>query len=260
MKKISACIFLFAALFGYTAASFAEGEAITGSASIGIFNRYIVRGYEYGTGSIIVQPSVTAYYKGLSANLFANIDTKETSTQAFTPYKDNSLSLNEVDVTLSYTYSLDKVSFTGGYIYYGTRYFDETHELFVTAAYASFLNPTLTIYRNIAQFPATYINLALSHSLNITKDTTLDLGASAGYLSGDDDIYRTEGGSGSRYKAFHDGMIKAGLTIPLSGSIKFQPVVQYWFPLSGKAGRPGYNPFGHLDETFVAGCSIVYSF
>ncbi len=244
---------------GFAASSYAD-DKVAGSASVGIFNRYIFRGYEIGSNSIVVQPALNVSYKGFSGTLWGNIDSDEHPTQSFMPDREGHKSFNEIDLTLSYTYAIDKLSLTGGYIYYGTKYAPETEELFLSASYDVIAKPTLTIYRDITSFPGTYINLSLSHSEPVYKDITLDLGASFGYFSGDDDAFRTEGGTGKKYRAFHDGMLKAGFTVPVDKNFAIQPIGQYWFPLSDKAKRHGYNPNGHLDDTFVMGINMIFNF
>lgn len=47
---------------------------VSGSASIGVFNKYIFRGYEINSHSVVVQPAATVSYKGFSAALWSNID------------------------------------------------------------------------------------------------------------------------------------------------------------------------------------------
>ena len=247
----------------------AEETRVTGNASAGIFNRYIFRGYELGTDSFVIQPALSVSYKGFSATFWGNIDSDEHPTQSFVPDREGKKSFNETDLTLSYTYSIEKLSITGGYIYYGTKYAQETEELFLSASYDIVTKPTITVYRDITSYPGTYINLYLSHSEKIYKDITLDLGASASYFVGDDDYWRTYESStgaytGGKYSAFHDGMVKAGFTIPLVKNFSVQPLAQYWFPLSSKAKRTvdgnSYNPNGKLDDTFVWGLNITFTF
>lgn len=242
---------------------------VSGSASLGLLSKYVFRGYELSSKSAVIQPALSISYKGFSAGFWGNIDTDEHKTQSFIPDSEGHKSFNEVDLTLSYTYTLNKLSFTGGYIYYGTKYASETEEVFVSLAYDTFLKPSLSVYRDINKYRGTYFNLSISHSLPLCGNTTLDLGASAGYFAGDADCWRTYEVStgdytGRKYRALHDGMVKAGLTIQLTKNLSVQPVAQYWFPLSGKAkrtigGNP-YNPNGNLDNTFVAGINAAFSF
>jgi hypothetical protein len=271
MKSAKVLILLLSLLLSSSFVSnlYAEEKGITGSASAGIFNRYIFRGYELSNDSIVVQPALSVSYKGFSAAFWGNIDTDEHPTQSFVPDRKGHKSFNETDLTLSYTYSVEKLSLTGGYIYYGTKYAQETEEIFLSASYDVITKPTLTVYRDITSYPGTYINLYLSHSAKIYKDITLDLGASASYFVGDDGYWKTYDSStgtytGEKYSAFHDGMVKAGFTIPLVKNFSVQPVAQYWFPLSSKAKRlidgNSYNPNGQIDDTFVWGVNMTVTF
>lgn len=243
---------------------------VSGSASVGVYNRYIFRGYELSTNSFVVQPAISVSYKGFTGSLWGNIDSDEHVTQTLSaPDREGHKSFNEIDLTLSYTHVFGKLGLTGGYIYYGTKYTAETEELFISATYDTLLKPTLAVYRDITSYPGTYMNLSVSHSLPVFKEITLDMGASAGYFIGNDDYWKTyekntDDYTGKKYRGFHDGMVKAGFTIPVAKNIVVQPLFQYWFPLSGKAGREingnSYNFNGKLDDTFVYGVGITMSF
>jgi hypothetical protein len=246
-----------------------EPAGVTGTATVGVFSKYLFRGYELSKRSVVFQPGLTASYAGFSASYWGNIDSKEHQTQNFIPDRDGKRSFNETDLTLSYTKAIDKLSLTGGWVYYGTKYADETQEIFATVAYDMIGKPSLSIYRDFDRYPGTYINLSFAHSIKLGGDVTLDLGASAGYMWGDGNYWKTYDPAtgdytGSHYQGLHDGKLQAGLTIPLSKKVTLVPVVQYWFPLSSKASRhwgdTSYNPNGYLKNLFVAGVNINYSF
>jgi hypothetical protein len=254
-----------------------EEAKVTGSGSVGVYNQYIFRGYEIGRNGVLVQPSLTASYKGFSATFWGNVDTNQRSTKT-ADFSSESKAFkkgwNETDLTLSYTYAIDKLSLTGGYIYYGTKYADETEELFGTIALDVISKPTLSVYRDITNYKGTYLNLSFAHSFTVYKEATLDLGASFGYFIGESDYWKTYEPStssytGSKYKGFHDGMVKAGFTIPVTKAFSIQPVVQYWFPLSGDAKKEydtgadikeSKNPNGPVKSNFVYGVGFTYSF
>jgi hypothetical protein len=247
------------------AAPAAPAPDVTGSVTFTGLNRYIFRGAELSTKSVVLEPSVTVNYKGFSLNVWGNIDTDQHATQAFNPGKDGSgigqKSFNETDLTLSYTYNISKLALTGGYVYYGTSYAQQTQELFVSATYDMIAHPTIAIYRDIDAYPGTYVNLSFSQSLPVYKmslgDVTVDLGAGFGY-------YNIGGNGLKTYSALHDGMGKVGLTIPVAKNVVVQPVVQYWFPLSSKAhnNNPNTdnNPAAHIDSTFVYGVGVTLNF
>lgn len=249
-----------------------ETDPVSGNASVAVLNRYIFRGYEIGSHSIVVQPALSIFYKGFSVTLWSNIDSNESVTQSFAPDKEGHKSFNETDLTLSYTYVVDRFSLTAGYIYYAMKYNNppgDTEELFLSASYETFLKPTISVYRDITSYPGTYFNFSLSQSMPVYKDITLDLGASAGYFVGSDNYWRTYESStgdytGKKYSALHDGMVKAGFTVPIANNLVMQPVAQYWFPLSSKAKKTvdgnSYNHNGKLDDTFVTGINLTFSF
>lgn len=253
-----------------------EPSPVTGSASLGVYNQYIFRGYEIGKSGLVIQPSLSASYKGFTMTLWGNLDTNQRDTKTATFSKQFQKGWDETDFTFSYTYTLNKLSLTGGYIYYGTRYADETQELFITGTYDIISKPTLSIYQDIDSYKGTYINLSFSHSIPLNKTVTLDLGASFGYFIGESNYWKTFQPStgmysGAKYQGFHDGMLKAGLTIAVTKAFLIQPTVQYWFPLTGNAGKEystptgadikdSYNPNGPVNNNFVYGVGFVFNF
>ena len=261
------------------AAPAAPAPDVTGSVTFTGLNRYIFRGAELSAKSVVLEPSITVNYKGFSLNVWGNLDTDQHATQAFTPGKftdanGNSVgagqkSWNETDFTLSYTYNIDKLGLTGGYIYYATDYVQQTQELFVSATYDMISHPTIAVYRDIDANPGWYVNLSFSQSLPVYKlstgDLTVDLGASLGYYN-----ISSLTPANKSYSALHDGMAKVGLTIPVAKNIVIQPLAQYWFPLSGKAHHDqivtfqgntfNNNPAAHVDSTFVYGLGVTLNF
>jgi len=258
-------------------------DKVTGSASMATLNRYIFRGYRIGESGLVLQPSLSASYKGFSLGFWGNIDTNQRNTTTAT-FSNNPIGrseegkkgFNETDLTLSYTYAIQKLSVTGGYIYYNLKYAEDTEEFFLTFALDALLKPTLSVYQDVNAYPGTYVNLSFAHSIALPKDMSLDLGASFGYENGQGRFWRTfntvtSGYTGSKYSALHDGMIKAGLTIPVTKAFSVQPTVAYWVPLSSDAKktmginpatglRVPYNPNGYLGDNWVYGVNFTYSF
>ncbi len=244
-------------------------EPATGSASLGAFNRYIFRGYRLGRDSLVFEPALSASVRGFSLVFWGNIDMREKATPCFAPDRPGRKSFNETDLTVSYTHSLGRFGLTAGFIYYGTKYTAETQELYVGASLDVPGKPTLTVYRDIDAYPGTYFLLSLAHSVALRKGITLDLGASAAYFSGSGDYWRTylpSAGSyvGDKYRALHDGMIKAGLTFPLGKSLGLQAGAQFFFPLSAAARRTidghSYNINGPLASVLVFGTTLTFGF
>ena len=220
-KKFIALATLGSSLLTFSAKAEEQASAnnISGSFSSGLYNKYVFRGYEMSDDSLVIQPSLTLNYKNFSVNLWGNIDTSEHPTQSFTPDRPGKKSFNEVDLTLSYTYTLNKLSLTGGYIYYGTKYADETEEVFLSLSYDIISKPTLTVYRDISTYPGTYVNLSFSHSIPVYHKITADLTLQP----------------------------TIQYWFPLSSKARRT--------IDGNS----YNPNGHLDNTFVAGVNFTLS-
>lgn len=203
------------------------------SGSVAGLSQYIFRGYELSKNSVVIQPSLTVAYRGFEANIWGNLDTNDQYTKA------NKANWNETDLTLSYTHELGPVKLTGGYIYYAFEGVDDSQELYLKIGGNFLLSPTLSIYREIANYPGWYFNLGVSHSINLTKEITLDLGASIGYqLSDTDKIVKYNSNlqpTTSKYNALHDGNLTVGLTIPFAKYFSVKPVISYSLPLSDDA-------------------------
>ncbi len=243
--------------------------AVTGSASLGAFNRYVFRGYRLGRDSLVLEPSLTVSYQGFSATFWGNIDTRETATACFVPDRPGRMSFDETDLTLSYARSVGKIGLTAGFIYYGTKFTAETQELYVGASLDVPGKPTLTVFRDIDSYPGTYFLLSLAHSVPLKKKVTLDLGASAAYFSGSADYWRTYlasagGYVGKKYQAFHDGTLKAALAFPLGKTLGLQAGAQFIFPLSAAAARTvdghSSNINGYLAPVLVVGTTLTFGF
>lgn len=247
----------------------AAAPSVSGSAAMGVFNRYVFRGYRIGRDSLVFQPSLSLSYRGFSATFWGNIDMREKATPCFLPDRPGRKSYNETDITLAYASTAGQFNLTAGFIYYGTKYTAETQEFYVGAGWNVFGKPTLAVYQDVDAYPGTYFLFTLAQSLPVAKGVFLDLGASAAYFLGEGGYWRTylrTGGSysGEKYRAFHDGMIKAGLTFPLGGNVGLQTLVQCFFPLSKAASRTidgsSYNINGHLATVLVFGVNLTYSF
>jgi hypothetical protein len=254
----------------------AEEPKVTGAGSIGFYNRYIFRGYEIGTENFVAQPSLSASYRGFTATFWGNFDGNQRNTTSAVFSDPGSSGIDEVDITLSYTYTIQKLSLTGGYIYYDLSYAKNTQEFFLTAALDVFGKPTISAYQDVDSYPGTYLNLSFAQSFPIYKDITIDLGASFGYMIGEGNYWKTYEQStasytGKKFSDFLDGMVKFGFTIPVTKAFSIAPSVQYWFPLSGNAKKTygynaetdlkiPYNPNGYIASNWLYGVGFTYSF
>ena len=131
---------------------------------VGVFSKYIWRGYELSDDSIVIQPSITAAYNGFSINMWGNLDTDLDDMDPDTPDKSE---FNETDLTLAYNRSFGPVGLGMGYIYYGLDGMDDSQEIYASIGLDIPLSPTLTAYREISHLPGWYFNFGISHSVDL---------------------------------------------------------------------------------------------
>ena len=111
---------------GHTAEEAKKAEAPaedrpTASVGVDILSQYIWRGFALSRNSAVLQPSLTAAYKGFSVNVWGNFDTGESN-----PFltRDRGAKWNETDFTFGYSRELyagtaiKSVSANIGVIYY----------------------------------------------------------------------------------------------------------------------------------------------
>ena len=238
--------------------AFAE-EAPSGKLSVAALSQYIWRGQELSYESIVVEPSMTVSYLGLSANLWGNLDTD--------PYEsEEDQKWNETDFTLSYGKAFDMLSLEGGYVYYGLDDFVDSQELFLSLSLDTLLSPGLTVYREFDNYEHWYFLLGISHSFQITEAVSLELSGSASYLkSEDEDAYpEIDSGAptGDKFSNLHDGVISASLPIGVTESVTITPSLAYTVPLSDDASdeMEWRSTKGDDDSFFYGGVTVSMAF
>lgn len=234
-------------------------EDLTADLNVSLYSQYIWRGLELSRDSFVIFPTMTIAYKGFAVNLWADLD-----TNFGTGLEDRKFKLQETDLTVSYSNSYEpwKLNYTLGWILYdyqptsgnpdGTITDTKNQELFVSLGVNTLLKPTFTVYNEIEVGQAWYFSLALSHSFNIYKDWSLDLGGWVSYLIDHSD---------ADFSNFHDGNISAGLKIPINNYLSIKPNLQYSFALSGEAAQRIRDNsealFHHRQDNFVYGGLII---
>lgn len=253
----------------------AEEEAPSADASIGFYSKYVWRGFELSKDSIVIQPSLTASYKGFSANIWANLDTDAYgSDPAVVDVVKDSKNWNETDLTLSYDGAFEKIGYGLGWIYYaleGVEHIEDpdpdldrvvvandTQEFYATVSYDTILSPSLTLYYDIDEFSGDwYANLAIGHSFMIAENYSLDLGLSVGY-------YFIDGGapsdSGEDYSEFHDGLLSASMSFPINEYFTITPELYWSFALSNEASDAIETGPSNEDNFVYGGISASFSF
>jgi len=220
-----------------------EEDKVTGEVAASVLSAYIWRGQELTRHSVVIQPSITASYKGFTANVWGNLDTRPYGA-ADQKYSSN---FTETDVTLSYSRKFGIVQAGAGYIYYGLAAAApggadmlDAQELFVTLGLDTILSPTLTVYKEIDHYRQWYATLGVSHTFALHEKIGLKLSALASYLLSTDETTYAKYNSDSlpttdKYNNFHDGTVAVSLPIAVYKTLSVIPTISYVFPLCDDA-------------------------
>ena len=220
-----------------------EEDKVTGEVAASVLSAYIWRGQELSRHSVVIQPSMTASYKGFTANLWGNLDTK--------PYvasgENYSSNFTETDVTLSYSRKFGIVQAGAGYLYYGLAAaatggsdLPDSQEIFVSLGLDTILAPTLTVYKEIDHYRQWYATLGVSHTIPLHEKIGLKLAATASYLLSTDETTYAKYDVNSlpttdKYNNFHDGTVAVSLPIAVYKTLSVIPTISYVFPLCDDA-------------------------
>jgi hypothetical protein len=153
------------------------------SADVALLSQYVWRGWGLSKDSFVIQPSVTASYKGFSLNLWGNMDTSFQGTGDL----EKKAKWNETNITFSYGHSFGMVGLEAGFIYYALDGLDDWKEFYLSLGLDTILAPTVTVYREISKNQGWYVNLGISHSFELPHEITLDLGGYVSYWKSDND-------------------------------------------------------------------------
>lgn len=248
-------------------------EDLTADLNVSLYSQYIWRGYELSRDSFVVMPTMTVGYKGFAVNFWADLDTR----YAASPEKE--FKLQETDVTVTYSNSYKgplpwALNYTLGWILYdyqpsqvvtvpegaqpGSTIFvkdTKNQEIFVTLGLDTILKPTFSFYDQIETGQAQYFQLAISHSIAVYKDWSLDMAGWVSYLNNHSQA------AVKPISNFHDGNVSAGLKIPVNNYLSIKPNVQVSFPLSKDASQEimqnSWGLFHHRQDTFFYGGIII---
>ncbi|MDZ7832561.1 MAG: hypothetical protein U5L07_12480 [Desulfobacterales bacterium] len=196
----------------------AAGTAFGAEATAGadVASAYVWRGITFNDG-FVVQPYVdVAAGNGFAINVWGNYDIDD---------YDNTLDDNEfseIDLTLSYGFSLEPVDITVGHIEYlfpngGAG----TSEVFLSAYISPLdgISAGIDAYYDYDEVEDYYVSASLAYDVTLDSGLGLGAGASAGYAGEDFTIGPDDG--------FHEYTFSANASYPVTDAIGFSAFIAY---------------------------------
>ncbi len=223
------------------------------TASVSYMSEYVWRGLVQTNAAGVIQPSIDFNYGGFNANLWSSYNLGHSVQQ-----------MTETDLTLKYTYSIKDLSLSAGYIYYGTQPLND-EEAFVSASYATILNPSITYYQDLRLgHGGGFAVLALNQtSPELWHGITVGGGLSAGYDYNDFAMGLTK--DGKKYAGFYNGELTTFINFPVTKAISIKPSLTYDFPLTKDASyimKTDSQATAHNDHNSVlwGGVTVAVAF
>lgn len=186
MKKLVTCLALILALgIAFVVPTTASAKVeVTAEADVTFASKYVWRGMLL-VDDWVAQPSVTVGVGGLSFNFWGDYN--------MTDQNERKNKFDEIDLTVDYTFDLDKFSIPVGIIHYTFPNVDgavDTTELYAGVGYDWIVSPSITFYYDVDEAHGFYILGDLAYSLElpeISKDISwsADFGAGIGWASSD---------------------------------------------------------------------------
>ena len=235
MKKLT--VLLAAALLFAGATSALAEIKVSGDAYVGIFDKYLWRGFDLSGSQPVTQGGMDISFHNLTLSYWTNVQNSTDSGAGL-----NGGEANETDITVNYAIPVGEVATINlGNIYYTLDGLNDTNELYLGASLATILSPTVKAYYDWDEFKDDrFYTLSIGHGIDLGK-ATLNLGALASYADGDasHELWNTE--------------LTAGLDIPVTEQILLRPTFLYSSPIGDDAKAA-------IDDETTAGLTVMLTF
>ena len=229
---------------------FAAGSAIGADATLGVDmnSAYVWRGLTFNDG-LVAQPSLDVTKGGFGVNVWGNYDIDD--------YDDtlDEKQFSEIDLTVSYGFSIESVDLAAGYIEYT---FPSAGGPASREVYASIsgspmkgLSVGLDIYYEFESVDDYYMSLSVAYGFDINDDLGIEIGASAGYMGEDYAILSSGGTDGG----LHEYNIFLSASYAISDAVGISANINRTDSLDDDV-----LPDETVDVTTYGGASISYAF
>lgn len=197
-------------------------------ASVGVYNKYIWRGYDLSEGAdFLVQPEVNLGLAGVTLGVWGN-------------YNEAKEKVDEIDLTLEYGQEInDQLSARVGHILYSNADLADSAEVYAGLTLALPVEIDLEAAYDYDEFEVWFLTCGASKTLELADNLGLNLGARIGY---------------NDFDYLNQGEISASIDFTPSEKITVTPALLYSAPLSQDARDAG------VDDAVVSALTVNYTF
>ena len=223
---------------------------LSGSIELAYNSKYVWRGLALAQESVF-QPSVSLSYRELTGSIWGNMD--------FTDENENSGEFNEIDYSMDYSGSWERIGYSFGVIHYRfpNTDFEATTEFYAGVSGDVLLSPSLTLYQDVDQSEGLYLQLGIGHSFedvysfSETVKMSVDLSGTLGYGS----TKHNEAYYGHDEAELTDATMQVALPVTLGHGLTLSPSINYSTLISDEIREVNSE-----DDNLWAGVALTWEF
>jgi hypothetical protein len=225
----------------------------TASLGVDILSQYIWRGFALSRNSAVLQPSLTAAYKGFSVNVWGNFDTGQSNPFLTPVFKE--AKWNETDFTFGYSRELyagtaiKSLSANLGVIYYALDSINnpqgDSFEIYYgLAADVNWFKLAVTANQEVFHYPGWWLTLGISRVFELpfkiqdNSNVSVELGHNFIFLFSRDQVAYPNLSTSNPVQAFSGplaGQLYATLNVPVHKYVTIAPKIGFWYAAGGNA-------------------------
>ncbi len=261
-SRLGVVILVFIAANTLSSPVLAEESKIDVDLDVPVVSKYVWRGMEINEDAVL-QPSLTLAAAGFSFNLWTNMNITDFGEDECVYTSDcdsRAWQFTEIDLTIAYSHSFDKLTLGVGlidYLYPNWDDADDTQEVYITTSYDVLLQPSFTLSYDFNEVNGFYANFAIGYSFSINDRLDIDLSSSIGYADSD----YNSASFGSDDSAFVDFNIGIEIPFKATDTIAIIPMMTVTTLLdSDIRDSIEDNAYGNDDTYVYGGLNVHFSF
>lgn len=229
-----------------TVAPAAEIE-VEGDAYVGIFDKYLWRGFDLSGSQPVMQGGVDLSAKGFTLSYWSNLQLSGDQGDGLVAGE-----ATETDIIIDYSFDLNDMVWVslGDLFYIVEEDFPNTHEFYLSAGLNTILEPSLTIYYDWdeAEEDGLFYTAAVGHGLELADNLSVSLGAAVSYNQESDFNI-------GDYSDWHNAELCVAADYVVNDQVTLSPTVVFSTPISDDA-----EDIGGIDDEIATGLTVMLTF
>lgn len=232
---------------GWASLATAAEIEVEGDAYIGVFDKYLWRGFDLSGSRPVVQGGVDLSAKGFTLSYWSNIQLASDEADGFTAEETT-----ETDIILDYSFDLNDMVWVsiGDMLYIVEEDFPNTHELYLGFGLNTILEPSFTMYYDWdeAQEDGLFYTASVGHTFELNESLSVNLGGLVSYNQ------KSDFNIGD-YSDWHNAEFNLGIDYAVTDQISLSPSFLYSTPMSDEA-----EDIAGIDDEVLGGVTVLLAF